>query len=523
MPTTANSSASTPPAPSVPAAAPTLEENPSTPTHTSVNHIFEELCGSYVEKYMLHRNQIVHQIALQARNSINVQSMSVVKGQAAVTAAVSPSLVVPPELAREYARMKEEALAHSHRHNAPAEPSARGTEELEAENAYLRALVLRLEGQLQPPTSCEAQSDEIVSSLPSSCPAPGHDGVPATNHLRSPSAAPPDQLAKGSAALYNSLLSRSGSAASPPPVTSHQVSDLQEQIDLLREAVQELSQRASVRGGHSSSPVPADAAEASLRLRAISPFPRCATPTCTTDVRTLQRIILHQQQTIRTLEQEMEDVHTAKTQMERAMTQLREATASIAAREKGGTEDEDVGVLGATAHWRSTCQTEDRFSDCIPVAESTVYGYAGQDAVDSVCHDTASVAADGSTAAQEMHMMDVEAAAEQVPEKRRAATFGGMRPPLWFDSTTSVADPTRQPDVVAGEDECEDESSSGTLTPMPRRTVVLHQRFSSAIGDSFSVCGRISADESPFARHTQMSCGTASNRRTSAAGSFTAL
>ncbi|CAJ1990202.1 hypothetical protein conserved [Leishmania donovani] len=523
MSANANSPAPTAPSRRVPAAATMLEESSSTPTHTTVNHTFKELCDSYVEKSMPHRYHVAHQCSLQARRSVNAQTTSVAKGQAPAAAAASPSLTVPPELVREYARMKEEALAHCHRQNAPVDISARSTEELEVENAYLRSLVLWLERHLQRLPSLETQPGEVVSTLPSPRPVPQREGSLTTEHRLSPSAVRPEPVAKHAVDQYNSLMLRSGSEASPPPATAQQVSELQEQIDLLREAVRGLSQRASVTGGHSSSPVPTDAAALSMRLHTVSPLPRCATPTCTTDVRTLQRIILHQQQTIRTLQQEMEDVHTAKAQMEQAMTQLREATATIAAREEGCTEDEEVGALGATAHWRSTCETEDRISGCVSLADAASYGYAGQDAADAAGHATAAGAAGEGRAAQEMRKIDLEAAVEQAPEKRRAATFGGMRPPLWFDSNTSLADPIRLLGGAAGEDEDVDEPSSGMRTPLPRRTVLLHQRFSSATGDTSSMWGGAGVEESPFTQHTQMSCGTASNRRTSAAGSFASL
>lgn len=523
MSTSANSSASTDPSRRVPAAATVLEESSSTSTHTTVNHTFKELCDSYVERSVPHRYQVTHQSSLQARKSVNVQTTSVTKGQTPVAAAASPSLTVPPELLREYVRMKEEALAHCHHQNAPADISVRRTEELEAENAYLRSLVLWLERHLPHLPSFETRLGEVVSTLPSPRPVPRREGSPTTEHQLSPSAVRPDPVAKHAVDQYNSFMLRSGSETSPPPATAQQVSELQEQIDLLREAVRGLSQRASVTGGHSSSPVPADAAAPSLRLHTVSPLPRCAIPTCTTDVRTLQQIILHQQQTIRTLEQEMENVHTAKAQMEQAMTQLREATAAIAAREEGCTEDEDVGALGATAHWRSTCQTEDRISGCISLLDAASYDYARQDAADTVGHSTASGAAGEGTAARGMLKIDLEAAVEQAPEKRRAATFGGTRPPLWFDSNASLADPVRLPGVAAGEDEDGDEPSSGMRTPLPRRTVLLHQRFSSATGETSSMYSGVGIDESPFTQHTQMSCGTASNRRTSATGSFAAL
>ncbi|KAG5474962.1 hypothetical protein CUR178_04412 [Leishmania enriettii] len=520
MSTTTASSAS---APSVLAAASMSEDNSSTLPDTNTNKTFKELCDSYVERYMVHRHQVEHGRALQARDSVNAETIRVIKAQVSVAAAASPSLTAPPELARAYARMKEEATTHCHRYSAPVEQSTRSAEELEAENAYLRALVLRLERHYEPLTSIEAQAADVMPSLRSPHTAPLGENAVATQHRRSPSATCPEPLARTTDAAYHWRMLRGVSEASPPPATSHQVSELQEQIDLLREAVQELSQRASITRGHSASPTPADAATSSLQLRAISPFPRCATPTCTTDVRTLQRIIMDQQQTIRTLEQEMEDVHKAKDQMERAMTQLREATAAIATRGDGATEDEDVALLGATTHWRSACLTEDRTSSCIPIAESTSGDYAEQDAAAPVCNATAAVAAGECTASQEMLKIDGEAAAEQLPEKRRAATFGGMRPPLWFDCSTSLADPVRLPGAVAAEYVDEDEPSSGMRTPLPRRTVVLHHRLSSAIGDNSSVSGGAGVDESPFNQYTQMSCGTASNRRTSAAGSFAAL
>ncbi|KAG5474293.1 hypothetical protein LSCM1_03073 [Leishmania martiniquensis] len=513
----------TAPAPRGPAAAPVWGSD----SFTNAHNTFKELCDSYVERYMLQRHQIEHRSTLQARDSVNVQTSNVAKDQVslAAAAAASPSLTAPSELTREYARMKEEAITQCQRHDALVELSARSTEELEAENAYLRALVLRLEKHYRHVTSFEAPTVEVVPSLPSPSTAPLGESMPVTQHRRSPSAACPDRLIKEAEGPGPWRVFRSGSEASPAPATSHQVSELQEQIDLLREAVRELSQRASVTRGHSASPMPAEGAAPSMQPRALSPFPRCATPTCTTDVRTLQRIIMHQQQTIRTLEQEMEDVHKAKEQMEQAMTQLREATAAMEVRDGVGAEDEDVGMLDATTHWRSACLTEDRTSSCIPLVETTSGDYAYQETVDPVCNSSTAVAAGEGAIAQEMLNIDVEAAAEQVPEKRRAATFGGMRPPLWFDCTTALADPVRLPGAVAMAVEYgdEDEPSSGTRTPLPRRTVVLHQRLSSAVGDTSSVSGGAGVDESPFTRRTQMSCGTGSNRRTSAAGSFAAL
>ncbi|GET89976.1 hypothetical protein, unknown function [Leishmania tarentolae] len=523
MPTSANSLVLTEPFQRKPASATVLEEMSSASTHTTGNHMFKELCDSYVERYILQKYQVAHQRSLQARSSVNVQSTSFLKGQAPAAVSVSLSLTVPPELAREYARMKEESLTHCHGQNAPVEISARSTEELEAENAYLRSLVRCLERHLPYPSSLETPLGEAVSTPPSPRPSLGRESSTTSEPRLSPSAVRPDPLVKDVVGQYNSFTLRCGSEVSPPPATAQQVSELQEQIDLLCEAVRGLSQRASVAGGHSSSPVPADTAARSVQQNAVSPLPRCATPTCTTDVRTLQRIILNQQQTIRTLKQEMEDVHIAKVQMEQAMLQLREATASIAAREEGCAEDEDIGAFGATAHWRSTFQTEDRISGCISVVGEALHDYSGEDAADTVGHATTSGATGKDEAVQEMREIDLEAAVEQAPEKRRAATFGGMRPPLWLDSSASLADAVRLPGCVAGEDEDVDEPSSGMRTPLPRRTVLLHQRFSSATGDTSSVWGAAGIDESPFTQHTQMSCGTASNRRTSAAGSSAAL
>ncbi|KAG5500384.1 hypothetical protein JKF63_03476 [Porcisia hertigi] len=507
--------------PSLPGAAAVLEENSSMPFYMTVLHTFNKLCESYLERNTPRRDYGTHQSALQVRTSVNVQSPGLAKDQTLVAEIASPFLAVPPELSREYTRLKEETLRSCHGNNTPVAFSTRSTEELEAENAYLRALVLWSERQHKHVTLFEARPDEIVSSLPSPQSMQHGDDSPTIEHPRSPSASCPQPPTQPTGGKCASPVLRRSSETSPIPASPSDVSNLQGQIDHLRQAVRELSQRASVTRGHSASPFSGDAALLSRRLSATTPSPRCATPTCTTDVRTLHQIILRQQQTIHTLQQEMEDVRTAKAQMEQAMTHLREATATITAAEEREAEDEDMGALGAPVHWRSTLQTDDRVSRFTPVLGAGSPDYAGRDTADPVDRATVAVTAGEGSAAQEMLRMNAEAAAELASERRRAATFGGMRPPLWFDLNSSSADPTGMPDGAAGEDE--DEASSGMRTPLPRRTVVLHQRFSSATGDASSLGCGVGADESPYTRYTQMSCGTLSNRRTSAAGSIVSM
>ncbi|KAK7201014.1 hypothetical protein NESM_000160900 [Novymonas esmeraldas] len=515
------------------------------------------LCESYAESYLLQRHPPAPPTALQPRQSVNVHHTSS-SGTAAATKCTGTTfasstsrlcLAAPPELVREYTQMKEAVLLPSPTGCTVPQVETRSAEVLEVENAYLRALVARL-AQSHPSSpqhrspSFDPQPTDGASPLLSPRP---ELHIPTHDPRRSPSAACPESNTRERAAAAagddGGLVDHRGSReTSPAPATAHQVSDLQEQIVLLREAVQGLSRQTSVVRRNSVSPAPADAVAPPLRLRAISPSPRCATPTCTTDVPTLQRIILHQQQTIRTLQQEMEDVHAAKSRMERAMAQLREATSVIATHEEVGgeddddDEDDDAGLLGATTHWRSTCQTEDSASGIAPPAVPILHDYAEQDATEPAFRNgggsggAAAAARDERAAvAREILQMDAEAVADVAPARRRAATFGGLRPPLWFDSNTSSADPLRPLGTGTTtveeeeEEEVEEDPSSGMRTPLPRRTVVLHPRFSSATGETSSIGGGAGVEESPFPRHTHMSCGTGSNRRTTATAPFTTL
>lgn len=504
----------------------------------------QQLCEPYVEAYLQHRTpSAAPASALQHRSSVNVplHAASTQKGPAVSSS--SRALAAPPELVREYVRLCEETAATTGVRCAP--PTAARVCELEAESAYYRALVLRLQTGAMPLVTGHADGAALPAPA-SPRPTPprlGDSSSAASDGQRSPSATRP------AAAPRRTTGWRAGpDGGSLPPATTHQVSDLQEQIDFLREAVRELSHCASVARAHSTSPAPGEAASVPvLPRRAASPSPRCATPTCTTDVPTLQRIILHQQQTIRTLQLEMEEVHAARAKMERAMTQLREAIAGRDDEVDSEDDEDDAGVLGATTHWRSTYHTEDRSFDGTPMASDVVgrapaspagaltatrAAAAGGAAAVTLYDDEVQDALPRSSkpergedaAADVMRAMDLatEAEAAAAPERRRAATFGGLRPPLWFDC--SAPTPCADPIAIPGggdEDDEDEEPSSGMRTPMPRRTVVLPQRFSSATGDNSSLGGvGVGGDESPLNRHTQLSFGTASNRRTPATGSL---
>lgn len=526
---------------------------------SSLAHDLEVVCRPYVDAFFRHlahpsRQQQQQQPPipppLQARASANSDAGQ--PGDArkrSLPLETTAFLFAAPEaLVHECSRLIDEAVARSGAANAAPMRSAA---ELGAENVYLRALLSRMLQQHQhgSSASCALAAAEVEEVAPVSRLSPHPETqlssperavhVEGSDSRRSPSAAcpePTDHVLLSAGAIHRAFVGRKTVVVDPreaSPATAGQVGELQEQIELLREAVRELSQQASVTRGYSASPLPAETRAATFAVRAVSPSPRCATPTCTTDVPTLQRIILHQQQTIQTLQLEVEEMASAKVQIERLLHLHEAATTASAAAALNASpvgavvedEEEDTPCLAATTHWRSTCHTDGCASDATPLPYSPVQGSAS-----ATAHEAETVAT-----AEEMYRMDFDAATEMPKEKRRAATFGGTRPPTWFDTAALSAE---EPFLLTGsggaagsgseEDEAEtgdDVPSSGMRTPLPRRTVVLHPlhlRFSSATGDSASVTGG-GTEESPVMRPTKASYGTLSNRRTSVMGSFSAM
>lgn len=476
-------------------------DNASSASTSDLPHDLEKICKPYVDAFFLDlaHNRDSYRAAprasLHERDCANSHSceqhVSLSKNGSRATAVSATMVAIPTALLRECSQMFEAAAQP---------PRTRPPTELEAENAYLRAVLSRMLQQQQQPLSSAAQDGAMtvqeVAPASELSPRPAaHPNSPeehtqgdGSDSHRSPSAACPEPVehAHMSAdAVRRALVGRRPFAAGGPrdvsPATAFQVGELQEQIELLREAVRELSQQASVARGHSASPLPADARVAPFALRAVSPSPRCATPTCTTDVSTLQRIILHQQQTIRKLQLEMEEVESAKVQIEQLL-HLHEAA-------------EMAGAADAAADIAAALHEE----------KEEMEGEIEEDAT------------------AQMYVMDFDAAAEMAKEKRRAATYGGAPPPSWLDSSLSLEEPIHLPsnaaDVTAEEEEQgvetgDEAPSSGMRTPLPRRTVVLRplqQRYSS-----------MTTEESPVMRPTKASSGTVSNRYTAVIGSFSA-
>jgi hypothetical protein len=524
----------------------------------------ERVCKPYVDAFFVnmekHNPHGVPRASLQMRDSANSHSSK--KGS--ITSATASTLSAPAALIRECSQLIGRAAHPAH---------ARSAVEVQAENVYLRALLLRILQQHPHPQSTASKDvveavHEVTLPQPSlelsprpaaHLRSPEHTHSEGSDSRRSPSAACPEPAAAHprvhADAVHRALLGGRKTCVVPAldgsetsPATALQVGELQEQIELLREAVRELSQQASMGRGHSASPLPTETRAVPFTLRAVSPSPRCATPTCTNDVPTLQRIVLHQQQTIRTLQLQMEEVESAKMQIEQLL-HLHEAAATAGAAdiedaaavplplrrgEMEKEEDDDTPYLAATTNWRSTCHADDRASDFAAAHLEPVSGHphatgaALPEAAVGAPHDTI-------TAVEEMYKMDFDAAAEAATEKRRAATYGGMGSPSWLDTAMSMDEPIQLVGDNAAEKsvgeqgeeedmELGDEApSSGMRTPLPRCTVVLQRRYSSATGDSASVTGRGASDESPVMRPTKQSFGTVSNRHTSAMDSFSAV
>ncbi|KPI89106.1 hypothetical protein ABL78_1750 [Leptomonas seymouri] len=500
-------------------------------------HDLEKLCEPYVDAVLLDiapQQRLGPRASLQLRVTANSSNFGIPHGVRTAKslrgATTAPTFYVPEALLQECSKLIEDAAYPT---------QLRSAVELEGENAYLRALLSRLLQRHQSSAAEDAAETAVKRAAPSSAASP-HSAEQLSSQedthgdgsvsRRSPSVAcpePPELAHVSSDAVHCVHADRKAAVVDPcgmPPATALQVGELHEQIELLREAVRELSQQASVTRGHSDSPLPAG-------IRAVSPSPRCATPTCTTDVPTLQRIILHQQQTIRTLQLEMEEMESAKVQVEQLL-HLHEAAAKASAADAGVAaaapqDEDDTPCLAATTNWRSTCNTEDRSSGLM-ASQAVPYGAVAQESASDATHNTVHHIGTHA-AAEEMYRMDFDAAAEAAIEKRRAATYGGVRPPLWLDSALAADRPAHLAGVGADEEEAEgeigdDATSSGMRTPLQRRTVVLrplHLRFSSATGDSTSMTGGPS-DESPVMRPTKPSYGTVSNRHTSVMGSFSA-
>ncbi|KPA85489.1 hypothetical protein ABB37_01779 [Leptomonas pyrrhocoris] len=510
------------------------------PTAT-LAHELEKLCKPYVDAFFIdiaHRQGVVPQASLQQRDTANSSGASALHGFPAKKGlhgtSTTPTFSTPEALLQECSQLMEEAAYPEHVRSAVA---------LEVENAYLRALLSRVLQQQQPSVDAvvqEAATSAEPSLRPSAQLSPQRrTHVDESEARRSPSAAYPGPAAHagGSAdAVHHAVTGHTTTAVDlreASPATALQVGELQEQIELLREAVRGLSQQASMARANSATPLPADARAPLPPFRAVSPSPRCATPTCTTDVPTLQRIILHQQQTISTLRLEMEEVEAAKVRMEQLLN-LHAAAATADAAEVNADattsreEEDDTPCFAATTNWRSTCQTEDRPSE-LTATQVQPYGVITRASATDASHDNADHNGSTHTAADELYRMDFDAAAEAASEKRRAATYGGVQPLPWLGPALSTDEPIFLTGVEGEvEDEeaemCDDAPSSGMRTPLPRGTVVLrplHQRFSSATGDSTSLTGGLTA-ESPVMRPTKVSYGTLSNRHTSVMGSFNA-
>lgn len=342
---------------------------------------------------------------------------------------------VPSRLIQEYVAIMERrgAIPDEDHHTTAAaaspSPTPRRLYELEAENMYLRVVLNHMEEHL---LKLETTKDLQQRSSP----------------RRSPSAISPEPHMQPSATQVAAALHRTSDGRGFSPASTQEVGDLQEQIDVLRDAVLELSCRTSVVRAASTSPLPAEGSRLAVPTRAISPSPRCATPTCTTDVPTLQRIILQQQQTIRALEQEREDTLAQQTATHSELGLKLWGLSTTAS--KGNDEDGEVPGCEAMANWRSTCASGVDASD-EPGAASAV----------KTRHTNP-----GWTSAAAPNM------AERAVEFRFSSPDAMHRRPL-FGSTVldDVLDPSRTTGGGDGEG-----SSSGTQTPPPRRTVVLFPR-----------------------------------------------